>query len=287
MGRLRDQMEQDLRLRRYSKKTSTEYIRCMVNFTKYFMISPDQLGEREIRSFLLHLVDEKKVSPSVQKMHIASLKFFYSNTLRRPDVVQHLAYPKAHKPLPDILSRDEVVSVFDAIESIKYRAIITTAYATGMRISEVCALNRQGDIDSERNVIHVRSGKGGKDRFVMLSQRLLLFLREYYRQVRPSGIYLFPGADPDRPISPSSVRNVFNQAVRIVGISKKITFHSLRHSFATHLLEAGTDIRLIQALLGHSSIRTTCRYTHVSTDQVSKIKSPLELLGKKGDNHGK
>ena len=287
MGRLRDQMEQDLRLRRYSKKTSTEYIRCMVNFTKHFMISPDQLGENEIRSFLLHLVDEKKVSPSVQKMHIASLKFFYSNTLKRPDVVQHLFYPKAHKPLPDILSMDEVVSVFDAIESIKYRAIITTAYATGMRISEVCALMCRGDIDSKRNLIHVRSGKGGKDRFVMLSQRLLLFLREYYRQSRPCGIYLFPGADPDRPISPSSVRTVFNQAVRKVGVSKKITFHSLRHAFATHLLEAGTDIRLIQILLGHSSIRTTCRYTQVSSDLVSKTESPLDLLEKKGDNHGK
>jgi site-specific recombinase XerD len=202
-------------------------------------------------------------------------------------------YGKSHwgaltpKPLPDILSMDEVISVFDAIESIKYRAIITTAYATGMRISEVCALNRQGDIDSERNVIHVRSGKGGKDRFVMLSQRLLLFVREYYRRSRPSGIYLFPGAGPDRPISPSSVRNVFNQAVRKLGISKKITFHSLRHAFATHLLEAGTDIRLIQALLGHSSIRTTCRYTHVSTDQVAKTKSPLDLLEKKGDSNGK
>jgi integrase/recombinase XerD len=287
MGRLRDQMEQDLRLRRYSKKTSTEYIRCMVNFTKHFMISPEQLGETEIRSFLIHLVEQRKVSPSVQKMHIASLKFFYSNTIKRPDVVQHIFYPRAHKPLPDILSMDEVIAVFDAIDSIKYRAIITTAYATGMRISEVCALNRQGDIDSERNLIHVRSGKGGKDRYVMLSQRLLLFVREYYRQVRPSGIYLFPGADVDRPISHSSVRNVFNQAVRKLGISKKITFHSLRHSFATHLLEAGTDIRLIQALLGHSSIRTTCRYTHVSSQHVSKTQSPLDLLEKKGDTHGK
>ena len=278
MGKLRDQMEEDLKIRRYSKKTRTEYVRCVANFVRHFKKSPDQMGETEIRSFMVHLVEERKVSPSVQKMHIAALKFFYSNTLKCPQVVQHLYYPRAHKPLPDVLSLQEVLNVLHSVESIKYRAIIATAYAAGMRISEACALHCRGDVDSSRMVIHIREGKGGKDRYVMLSERLLTFLREYYKTVRPSGNYLFPGQDPDRPISSSAVRSVFNHAVTKTGIKKKITFHCLRHSFATHLHEAGTDIRLIQSLLGHSSIRTTARYTHISMGQTSKTKSPFDLM---------
>jgi len=278
MGKLRDQMEQDLRIRRYSKKTRTEYVRCVANFVRHFNKSPDQMGEEEIRSFLVHLVEERKVSPSVQKMHLAALKFFYSNTLLRPQAVQHLQYPRAHKPLPDVLSLQEVLDVLGSVESIKYRAIIATAYAAGMRISEACALHCRGDVDSSRMVIHIREGKGGKDRYVMLSERLLSFLRQYYKTVRPPGIYLFPGQDPARPISSSAVRSVFNQAVAKAGIKKRITFHCLRHSFATHLHEAGADIRLIQSLLGHSSIRTTARYTHISIDQTAKTRSPFDLM---------
>lgn len=278
MGKLRDQMEMDLRLRRYSKRTRTEYLRCMHNFTKFFMRSPDQMGEKEIRTFLVHLVEEQKVSASVQKMYIAGIKFFYANTLKRPEVVHHLSYPKVPKSLPDILSAQEVLALFDAIESVKYRAIMATAYASGMRISEVCNLHCRGDIDSQRMLIHIRSGKGAKDRYVMLSEHLLTFLREYFRQVRPSGIYLFPGQDPNQPISPSAVRSVFNKAVRSLGTPKHITPHCLRHAFATHLLEAGTDIRVIQVLLGHSSIRTTTRYTRVSNAHIGKTRSPLDLI---------
>lgn len=278
MGKLREQMEEDLKIRRYSKKTRTEYVRCVANFVRHFNQSPDQMGETEIRSFLVHLVEVRKVSPSVQKMHIAALKFFYSNTLKRPQVVQYLHYPRAHKPLPDVLSLQEVLDILGAVESIKYRAIIATAYAAGMRISEACALRCRGDIDSSRMVIHIRGGKGGKDRYVMLSDRLLTFLREYYKTVRPSGLHLFPGQDPDRPITPSAVRSVFNRAVAKAGITKQITFHCLRHSFATHLHEAGADIRLIQSLLGHSSIRTTARYTHISMEQAARTKSPFDLM---------
>ena len=278
MGKLRDQMEEDLRIRRYSKKTRTEYVRCAANFVRYFMKSPDQMGEKEIRTFLVHLVEERKVSASVQKMHIAALKFFYSNTLKRPDIVQHIHYPRTGRPLPDVLSKDEVLAVLDAVESTKYRTIITTAYAGGMRISEACSLHCRGDIDSSRMVIHIREAKGGKDRYVMLSERLLEFLREYYKAARPAGLYLFPGQHPARPISASAVRSVFNQAVAKVGIKKHITFHCLRHSFATHLHEAGTDIRFIQSLLGHCSIRTTARYTHISMDQTAKIRSPFDLI---------
>lgn len=288
MGILRDRMETDLRVRRYSKKTRTEYVRCMVNFTKFFRRSPDQMGEQEIRTFLAHLVEERKVSAAVQKMHIAAFKFFYANTLKRPAVVQYLSYPKMPKPLPDILSTEEMLALFESIESLKYRAIVAAAYASGMRISEVCKLRCSGDIDSKRMLIHVRSAKGGKDRYVMLSEQLLAFLRHYWRQARPSGIYLFPGKNPDQPISPSAVRTVFNKAMRKLGTAKHITFHSLRHAFATHLHEAGADIRVIQALLGHSSIRTTSRYTHVSSAHVAGTKSPLDLIAqeRKGGCHG-
>lgn len=278
MGKLREQMEQELRIRRYSKKTQSEYVRCVANFVRFFNTSPDQMGEDQIRSFLTHLVEERKVSPSVQKMHIAALKFFYSNTIRRPREVEHIHYPRTPKPLPDVLSLEEVTDLLDNVASIKYRAIISTAYAAGLRISEVCGLHRKGDIDSSRMVIHIRAGKGGKDRYVMLSERLLTLLREYYKIVRPSGNFLFPGRNPDHPINPSAVRCVFNQAVKKAGIQKRITFHCLRHSFATHLHEAGADIRLIQSLLGHSSIRTTARYTRIGMDRTASVTSPLDLM---------
>jgi site-specific recombinase XerD len=286
MGELRDQMESELKLRRYSKSTCKQYLRSMVNFVKFFRRSPDLMGEREIRTFLLHLVEKRKVSPSVQKTHIAAIKFFYAKTLKQPDIVQNISYPKVPKSLPDIFSPEEILALFEALESIKYRAIVATAYASGMRISEVCRLRCEGDIDSERMLIHVRNGKGAKDRYVMLSQQLLTFLRQYYTQVRPSGIYLFPGKDPDQPISPSSVRKVFKKAMRKVGTAKHITFHSLRHSFATHLHEAGTDLRVIQVLLGHSSIGTTSRYTRVSNAHIAETKSPLDLILPKGQGGG-
>lgn len=278
MGKLREQMEKELMVRRYSKKTQTEYVRCVANFVRFFNTSPDRMGEEQIRSFLTHLVLERKVSPSVQKMHIAALKFFYSNTLNRPQVVEHIHYPRTPKPLPDVLSLQEVGDLLDSVESIKYRAIITTAYAAGLRISEVCGLHRKGDIDSSRMVIHIRAGKGSKDRYVMLSERLLILLREYYKAVRPSGNFLFPGRDPDHPINPSAVRSVFNQAVKKAGIQKPITFHCLRHCFATHLHETGADIRLIQSLLGHCSIRTTAGYTRIGMDRTAVVTSPFDLI---------
>jgi integrase/recombinase XerD len=286
MGKLRDQMESDLKLRRYSKSTTKEYLRCMINFTKFFMRTPEELGEPEIRTFLLHLVEKRKISASMQKMYIAAIKFFYSTTLKRPDVVQHICYPRVPKTLPDILSPEEVLALFDAIESMKHRAIVATAYACGMRISEACNLHCRGDIDSERMFIHIRLGKGGKDRYVMLSEQLLVLLRMYYKEARPTGICLFPGEHPDQSISPSAVRAVFNKAVRKLSIPKRITPHCLRHSFATHLLEAGTDIRVIQALLGHSSIRTTTRYTHVSNAHIATVKSPLDLITQRSKRKG-
>ncbi len=277
MGKLRDQMIADLQLRNYASTTQQEYVRCAGNFVAHFRRSPEELGNHDIREFLLHLIRVQEVSPSVQKMYVAALKFLYTVTLNRPEEVERIPFPKIPDTLPDVLSHHEVFLLFEAIRSIKYRAIIVTAYAAGMRISEVCRLG-QADIDSQRMLIHIRSAKGQKDRYVMLSERLLILLREYWRGSRPEGVYLFPGKKPDQPITAASVYRVFNAAVQAAGLTKDLTFHSLRHSFATHLLEEGPGLRVIQALLGHASIRTACRYTRVGADLIGRTKSPLDLI---------
>jgi site-specific recombinase XerD len=235
------------------------------------------MGEQEIRDFLLHLVRDRKASPATLSMYVNALKFMYNVTLKRPEAVQGLAYPKRPRTLPVILSPEEVIRIFGAIRSVKHRAIIATAYAAGLRISEVCAL-RVSDIDSQRKRIHVRAGKGKKDRYVMLGESLLELLRQYYRQARPQGAYLFPGYKPQRPICTTAVRQVLRKAVQETGLTKRVTMHTLRHCFATHLLERGTDIRILQVLLGHSSIRTTLRYTHVTDPLVQNLVSPLDLI---------
>jgi len=278
MRKLRDDMLSDLELRNYSPKTKTEYIRCACHFAAHFWLSPEEMGEDEIRRFLIHLVRVRRVSPSVLKMHVAALKFLYRVTLNRFQEVERIPYPKVPKALPDVLTQEEVAAIIHAVESIKYEAIIATAYAAGLRITEACRLHCRGDIDSDRMLIHIRAGKGGKDRYVMLSERLLIVLREYWKQTRPQGLYLFPGQDPDQPITPASVYRVFKKALKKTGITKHVTLHTMRHSCATHLMEAHTDIRVIQALLGHGSIRTTCRYTHISAELVAKTKSPFDSV---------
>jgi site-specific recombinase XerD len=278
MGKLRDQMVSDLLLRNYSPKTLQAYTWAMFHFVKHFRRSPDLMGESEIREFLLYLVEGRKASPSLRKMFTAGIKFFYRVTLNRPEAVERIPYPKIPKTLPDVLTQEEVAAIINAVESVKYRAIIATTYAAGLRIAETCRLYARGDIDSNRMVIHVRAGKGAKDRYVMFGERLLILLREYWTQTRPKGLYLFPGQDPDHPISPDSVYQVFKKALKKTVITKHVTLHTLRHSCATHLTEAHTDIRLIQVLLGHGSIRTTSRYTHVSAELIGRIKSPFESL---------
>jgi site-specific recombinase XerD len=211
-------------------------------------------------------------------MHVAALKFLYGTTLRRPEEIVTLPWPKVPHRLPDILSGTEVDQLLGAVEPLFYRAVVMTAYGSGLRISEACSLHVE-DVDSKRKLIHVRDGKRARDRYVPLPDRLREFLREYWRQTRPPGPFLFPGAKPGRPISPHSVRNALAKGIRKSGIKKRIKMHTLRHSFATHLLEAGTDIRVIQALLGHASIRTTARYTQVSQQHVGRVTSPLDILG--------
>jgi integrase/recombinase XerD len=277
MGKLHDRMRQDLILKAYSHHTQDSYLRCARAFVRHFMRSPEEMGEEEIREFLLHLVRDRKVSAATQDQYVNAIKFLYSVTLKRPEVVKDISHPKRPKTLPVILSPEEVLSVFEKIRSVKYKAIIATAYAAGLRISEVCAL-KLADIDSTRMRIHIRSGKGKKDRYVMLGDHLLTLFREYYRAVRPKGDYLFPGQKPGTHLSTASVSRVLWRINRATGLSKKATMHTFRHCFATHLMEAGTDIRVLQVLLGHSSIKTTLRYTHITDRLVDKLVSPLDMI---------
>lgn len=277
MGKLRERMKADLELKGYAPATQSEYLRCAENFVAHYMRSPASLGETEVRCFMLHLLRVKDAAAPTVKMYIAAVRFLYEITLRRPDVVAHLSWPKVAHSLPDILSGDEIARLLEAIPTIKYRTIITTTYATGMRIGEVCRLEVR-DIDRDRRIIHVRAGKGRKDRYVMAGEALLRCLREYWCAQRPTGSHLFPGRDPLRPISAEAVRTALSKGVKKSGITKTVTPHVLRHSFATHLLEAGADVRVIQCLLGHNSIRTTARYTRVSTQHVAATPSPFDRV---------
>jgi site-specific recombinase XerD len=271
-------MEADLRLRNLRPSTQDKYLRYVRTFAAYHMRSPAQMGTRQVRDFLVHLRDERELQPSTVQCYVAALKFFYTATMDRPEVVRPWLSPRVVKKLPVVLSGTEVEAVLAAVESITYRAVLMTTYGAGLRISEACQLEVQ-DIDSKRMLIHVRKGKGGKQRYTMLCSRLLEVLRAYFRQVRPSGPYLFPGQKEGKPLSANSVRKVLHQAIQDCGIEKRVTPHVLRHCFATHLHDTGTDIRTIQVLLGHSSIRTTQVYTQVSAQKVSRVKSPLSMLG--------
>ena len=277
MGKLHDRMKGDWLLQGYRPHTQSADLRCARHFASHYMRSPEEMGEQEVRGFLLHLIRDRNASPATLHMYVNALKFHYNITLKRPEAVKEIPHPKRPKTLPVILSPEEVLRIFKAVRSVKHKAIMATAYAAGLRISEVCGL-RIVDIDSQRRRIHVRSGKGKKDRYVMLGESLLALLRQYYQKVRPQGEYLFPGQKPQRHITPTAVRQVLRKVIRETGLSKKVTMHTLRHCFATHLMEAGTDIRILQVLLGHSTILTTLRYTHISDRLVQKLVSPLDML---------
>lgn len=273
MGQLRDKMDGDLKLRGDRANTTRKYLIYARKFVAHFGRCPTTMGEDENRAFLLDLMPQ--VSPSTLATYVAALRFLYGVTLGRPAVAVKIPYPKVPHTLPDILSPEEVMALLDALGSVKYRAVVTTLYATGLRISEVCAL-KPADIDSARMLIHVRCGKRGRDRFVMLSERLLQMLRLYWKLERPPGIYLFCGLTKRGRVSPESVRAALKAAAQRVGLAKHVTPHVLRHSFATHLLEDGADIRTIQVLLGHKSIQTTARYTKVSARHIATTRSPLD-----------
>jgi integrase/recombinase XerD len=276
MTPLRRRMIEDMKLKNLAPRTIEIYTGRVVAFARHFGRSPDALGREEVRSFLLHLVQEKHVSWSVYNQTVAALRFLYEVTLDRQGVMVRVPCPKQPKRLPTVLSLEETARFFAAVLSIKHRAILMTAYAAGLRISEVVAL-RVDDIDSQRMVLRVRQGKGRKDRNVMLSPRLLALLREYWKVARPAE-WLFPGEIPGRPITVGTVHRICVQAAHAAGLGKHVTIHTLRHSFATHLLEAGTDIRTIQMLLGHRNLKTTAIYAHVAPTAVETTQSPLDRL---------
>lgn len=280
MSNVYHDVETELKLRRCTEGTIERYLLCVRRFAAEVDRPFHEIGYPHVREYLRQLLEVHKLSPFNYKMHLAALKFLFNHVLLRPLVVAGLPYPKLPRTLPDILSGSEVLHLLAAIPSPMHRLIITLTYACGLRISEACSLHTT-DIDSKRMLIHIRNGKGEKDRYVMLSERLLKALRQYWKQTRPPTTVLFPGDVPrrDKPISPEAVRETLRLAVASTGLKKRITPHKMRHAFACHLLETGTDLRTIQVLLGHSSIKTTERYLHVSRERIARTKSPLDLLG--------
>jgi site-specific recombinase XerD len=269
-------MTEDLKVRNRSARTIQAYTAHVAKFAQHFGKSPELLGPEEIRQYQVYLVDERHVSWSHFNQAVCALRFFYRHTLGRDWAVAHIPFPRQPKRLPVVLSQDEVIRLFDAVRSLKLRAMLMTAYAAGLRLSEVTHL-QVSDIDSERMVIRVQQGKGQKDRYVMLSPKLLEMLRLYWRMERPI-TWLFPNQTKQQPINHSMVQRACHQAGLDAGLTKRASVRCLRHSFATHLLEAGTNIRIIQTLLGHSNVSTTQVYTNVSAKTVRATESPLELL---------
>jgi site-specific recombinase XerD len=275
MTPLRRRVIEDMRLRNLADRTIEIYVDRVAAFARHFGTSPEHLGPEHIRAFLLHLVDQGASWATFNQTRSAR-RFLYRTTLKQGWVDDGVACVKTPRKLPVVLSLDEVAQFFAAVRDLRHRAILMTAYGAGLRLSEVVAL-RVEDIDSRRMVLRVRQGKGRKDREVMLSHRLLTVLRRYWLAERPTD-YLFPGRQPDRPISHSAVQKICKAALRASGLKKRISPHSLRHSFATHLLEAGADVRTIQVLLGHSHLSTTARYTHISSARLHGTASPLDRL---------
>jgi len=269
-------MIDEMELRNYCPKTIRVYVYNVARFARYFGKSPEKLGASHVRRYLLHVLQERKASWSTYKQELSALRFLYRHVMKRGDLLLDIRSPRPEHTLPVVLSLDEVRRFFAAIHSYKYRMLLMTAYAAGLRISEVTSL-KVADIDTERMVIRVVYGKRRKQRYTILSPLLLKLLRYYWWAARPVE-YLFPRRSADKPMAAGAVQRICQQARREAGLEKEVTPHTLRHSFATHLLEAGTDLRVVQELLGHSCIRTTVRYTHVSTQLISRTQSPLDRL---------
>jgi len=276
MTPLRQRMIEELKIRDYSDHTIAAYVSAVYRLANHYHRRPDKLGREDIRAFLVDLVEQKKVSWPYYKQVLAALRYFYRHVLRQGEVVEDVRCPRPEKKLPVVLSVHEVARFFKAIPSLKHRTILMLAYGAGLRIGEAVRL-RVSDIDRQRKVIRVQQGKGKKDRYTVLSPALLEMLDRYCWAARPEDL-TFTTRFKDRPITDSTVQRVCIQARKDAGIDKRISPHTLRHSFATHLLEAGTDLRVIQVLLGHASPKTTAIYTHVSTDLIGKTVSPLDVL---------
>jgi integrase/recombinase XerD len=277
MSPLRRRMIDDMQIRNLTPNTQRAYVENVARFAGYFGKSPELLGPAEIRSYLIHLTQERRLAASSIIVAVSALRFFFTVTLKRPWVVEDdIPAGRQAKKLPVVLSQDEVAQFLGAVDNLKHRMILTVCYATGLRISEAVRL-KPAAIDSQRMVIRVEQGKGRKDRYVMLAPKLLDMLRDYWKRTRPEE-WLFPGRYPGQPVSPLTIDRTCREVRLLCGIDKPVAPHSLRHAFAVHLLEAGTDVRTIQLLLGHRNLSTTARYLMMSTSTVCATTSPLETL---------
>ncbi len=262
-------MIEDLRIRNHAQNTIKIYVRCVAAFAKYFGQSPEVLNEEHIREYQLYLVEEKKSSWTFYNQSVCALRFLYRKTLKKDWSMEHIPFPRQEKRLPEVLSVQEVSKLFSCVRTVMSRTILQTMYGAGLRLMEAVSL-KTSDIDSERMVIRVRQGKGHRDRYVTLSPTLLETLREYYRAYRVKGEWLFPNRKGNAAIDHSTVQRACTLAARKAGLVKRVTTHTMRHSFATSLLESGTDLRTIQILLGHGSLNTTAVYLHIAVGAKGK-----------------
>jgi len=275
MSPLRRRMIEDMTIRNLSPATQRSYLHAVSRFSQYFGRSPDRLGLEGVRAYQVHLASKGVAWGSLNQV-VCALRFFYGVTLGRETIPERIVYARVPRKLPTVLGGDEIVRFLESVSSLKARVALTTAYAAGLRVSEVAAL-KVSDIDSSRMVMRIAHGKGGKERYAMLSAPLLGILRSYWRLARPP-LYLFSGRAPDKPIEPTVRHAACRSATAAAGLDKRVSVHVLRHSFATHLLESGVDIRIIQVLLGHENLSTTARYTRVSTQVIGNTMSPLDRL---------
>lgn len=278
MGKLRDQMLVDLQLCGAKPRTQATYLREAENLAKYFKRSPAELGEDELKEYLLYLIQERHLSEGTFRFYVAGLKFLYRTTLKREWPVEKIKHPRAKSKLPVVLDLSEVESIFSVTKNLKHKAMLMITYSSGLRVSEAARL-RLTDIDSKRMTVRISQGKGGKDRYSILSQTTLEQLRQYWKEYRPAE-WLFEGQDKDDHISLSTIQSIFRAAKKRARITKPVSIHTLRHSFATHLIEAGTSLHHVQLLLGHRSPATTTVYLHVSRLNLSQVISPLDKAAK-------
>ena len=280
MTHLRKMMLEELQRRNYAHRTAKTYVRIVHDFANHFHCSPNRLGPEHIRQYQAHLFQTKKLSPATVSQYASALRFFFVKTLRRHFLAEHIPFPKQRRRLPSVLSREEVARLIDSASNLYHRTLLMTLYSTGMRRTELCRL-KVSDIDSQRMMIRVQQGKGSRDREVPLSPKLLDTLRVYWRWMKPT-TFLFPGTvkgwRADVPITPNIVWLACRQAANAAGISKRFSPHSLRHSYASHLLEAGADLRTIQVLLGHSRLEHTLVYLHLSPKHLQAVPNPLDAL---------
>ncbi len=278
MTQLRKMMLEELQRRNYSQTTVTSYVKIVAAFAKHFDRPPDQMGPEQIRAYQVYLINERKLNARTVGHHTAALRFFYCKTLKRAYPIEEVPYPKAPRRLPTILTQEEAVRLIDAASNLFHRAMLMTVYSTGMRRAEMCQL-KVADIDSDRMLIHIRQGKGRRDRDVPLSPKLLETLRQYWLWMKPK-TYLFPGtvngSRADKPITPKMLWEACREAAQRAGITKAVRPHLLRHSFATHLLEGGADLPTLQALLGHADLKPTSIYLHLSERHLRAAGTPLD-----------